>query len=59
MPTIYDSYPPDKRDLADKEPISRVRSRPRKTKVETPSSEYMDTRPLEHRPFEKLFNNWR
>ena len=59
MTTIYDSYPPGKEDLADKE-ASGFQPRPQKKKDEDiPCVKYTENHPLENRPFEKLLANWR
>ena len=60
MPVIYDSYPPDKYDLANKKAIPRFHKRPvKKDEGDIPYSKYMDTQSLKNRPFEKLLDNWR
>ena len=53
MPTIYDSYPPDKADLAEKKEPPRFQRRPKKKedKDGIPYSKYMVSRPLINRPF--------
>jgi hypothetical protein len=60
MPTIYDSYPPDKKDLAEKKEDLRFQSSPvKKEEDEISYSKYMISHPLKNRPFEKLLKNWR
>ena len=61
MLTIYDSYPPDKDDLASKKETPKPQGRPgeKEDKDGVPYSKYMDSRPLYNRPFERLLADWR
>ena len=60
MKSVYDSYLPDKYDLANKKEVPRFRPKPiKKDEGDIPYSKYMDSRPLKIRPFERLLANWR
>ena len=61
MLTIYDSYPPDKDDLANKKEIPKPQARAGKKedKEGIPYSKYMNSLPLYNRPFERLLADWR
>ena len=59
MLIAYDSYPPDKRDLSEKEEALGFRRKPvKKDEGDIPYSKYMDSRPFHNRPFKKLLAKW-